>query len=86
MQDRLYGRLKLLFQYGTLILLILVDGAMLWFLVQGLVVKAGGQMDPAVSAIVGSLAGAVTTAIAMAARDLYQVGDEPKNGAPKPPA
>ena len=81
-QDKVYSRLKLFFQYGTLLLLILVDGAMLWFLVNGLGVQAEAQMDPAVAAIVGGLVTAITTTIAMAGRDLYQPGDEPKNGGP----
>ena len=79
-EDSFFRRAKLLLQYSTLILLILVDAAMLWFLVNGLVVKAEAQMDPAVSAIVGGLSGAITTAIAMAVRDLYQPGDEGRNG------
>lgn len=72
--------MELLLRYGVVFALIIVDGAMLYYLVNGLVVQSGDvPMDPAVSAIISGLAGAITTALTMAVRDLYNPGG---NGQP----
>jgi len=74
---------KLFLQYALMFLLVLVDAAMFWFLAAGLVVGPGETpLDPAIAALVGSLAGAITTSIGLGAKDLFTLED---NRPPIPP-
>lgn len=64
-------RLQLLLQFAVLTLLVAVDAGMFWFLIDGLIIENEVQMDPAIAALIGSLAGAVTTTITLAGRSFF---------------
>lgn len=74
----------LFFQYALMFFLVGVDALMFWVLVDGLWATPGEQqIDPAISALVGGMVGAITAAIGMGSRDLFDTSDN-RNGQPKP--
>ena len=76
---------KLGLQYLLMLVLVGVDAFMFWYLIRR-VSDGVSAIDPAMAALIGTLAGSIATAIAMGIRDLFNPSDDgaPPSSTPVP--
>ncbi len=69
-------RLSTLTRFVILLVFILVNLAMFWFLIDGLVVaEEEEKLDASIAALVGALIGAITAGIGIAVRDFFNTAN-----------